>query len=683
MHLVFLQRKRPQRVGVVIGWGFWQNGCVRNLLRYSGIIVLLAGLALFAARGGEERGGGGIVLVRGTGSLPNDSERNYADTVTRHLSRWLGELGLRHRIVPDEAIDAAALSRASLVVLGYNSQLLPGELTAIRGYVARGGHVLVFYSADARLAQMLGFRLGDYRPAPAQGYWAAIRFRDAGTTGLPLVVRQNSRNIRPVYPAAASAEVLATWESASGRATGDPAWVRSGRGAWMTHVLLDDGDTTAKKQMLLGILALYDDAVLRRAAVTMLRTCGRLGSFEDYPEAFRAVRRRELEVKGKTSKRLAAIGKLHGRMRNLHGEGRYVDVMKEGRRLREQLTSAYARAQEGRTGELRGVWEHAGTGLYPGDWSRTCRVLKANGMTDLFSNMLWAGRAHYASDIVPRSSVYARYGDQLEACLRAGHEAGLRVHAWKVCWNLAGAPERLVSRLRGEGRLQVTDAGTQTTWLCPSNAENRRMELDAVAELVRRYRVDGVHLDYIRYPDSRSCYCTACRRGFERACGRAVVDWPGAVREAPLLGEYRRWRCAQITSFVGEVRRVIDEIRPGVQLSAAVYGKYPACRASVAQDWPAWLRSGAVDFVCPMNYVKELDRFTELASAQLALPGARGRVLCGIGVTTTSSRLDAIEVIDQVVVTRDSGAAGFILFDLNRIVEADILPALRLGITAE
>ncbi|MEI8256137.1 MAG: hypothetical protein WCJ30_10750, partial [Deltaproteobacteria bacterium] len=55
-----------------------------------------------------------------------------------------------------------------------------------------------------------------------------------------------------------------------------------------------------------------------------------------------------------------------------------------------------------------------------------------------------------------------------DARLAAAHAHGLRLHAWKVCWQLQSAPTDVVARFREEGRLQLTDSGETIAWLCPS-----------------------------------------------------------------------------------------------------------------------------------------------------------------------------------------------------------------------
>jgi uncharacterized lipoprotein YddW (UPF0748 family) len=155
------------------------------------------------------------------------------------------------------------------------------------------------------------------------------------------------------------------------------------------------------------------------------------------------------------------------------------------------------------------------------------------------------------------------------------------------------------------------------------------------------------------------------------------------VRGGRLKKQFSRWRRDQITRLVRDVSALSRKLRPGIKVSAAVYGRYPLCAESVGQDWGEWLRKDYVDFVCPMNYTEDLKRFTALTRAQLLLPAARNRIYPGLGVTANESSLDPPQVIDQVRALRQAGAAGFVLFDLDGGLARETLPILRLGITAD
>jgi uncharacterized lipoprotein YddW (UPF0748 family) len=293
--------------------------------------------------------------------------------------------------------------------------------------------------------------------------------------------------------------------------------------------------------------------------------------------------------------------------------------------------------------------------------------------------------AHYDSQVVPQSEAVSRYGDQLKQCLAAAHANRLEVHVWKICWNLSNAPESFVAVMRKAGRLQVTDTGKELEWLCPSHPDNVALELKAISEVANRYPVNGIHLDYVRYPDDNACFCTGCRRRFGQWLGEKIPDWPKSAQSGNLRGKYNAWRSEQITAFVRAVhdlaRKAGVTTSKRVVISAAVYPEYPGCVNSIGQDWGRWLKEDLVDFVCPMDYTVNNGAFKNLVQRQLALPNAGRRVMPGLGVTAMESQLTPDQVIEQIRQTREAGAGGFILFDLNRTLEKDVLPVLRIGIT--
>lgn len=623
-----------------------------------------------------------ILLVRATVSAPNPAERRYAESIVQRMDRWLTEVAVPHRVVEDEAILAGLGPEVRVVVLCHNPALPAAERNALKAFAGRGGKLMVFYGQDPDLAAALGFRLGQYVTSAGDCRWEGFRFRDGAPGYCPREVRQRSQNLRLVFPADSRARVIAAWVNPQGALLEEPAWLQSQSALWMTHILLDDGDTTAKKQMLLAMLAQWCPSIWPQAARRAQETSSTVGSFPDFGATVSGIRRmanESMQVESLLEDAVLAQGRVVTAMR----QGRYGEAVVENLGLRESLFRAYGAAQSPKPGEFRGVWNHSGAGLYPGDWDRTCRLLAQNGFTDVFPNLLWAGVAHYPSAVVGGSDLLLRHGDQLAQCLGAARRYGLRVHVWKACWRMDRAPASVVERMTRQGRLQVTDSGETLPWLCPSNPENQRQEKDTVREILRNYAVDGIHLDYIRYPSSHSCYCNGCRVRFEKAVGIRVQNWPADVRAAPLRSRYDEWRCRQISRFVADVKALTAQLRPSAKVSAAVYGKYPSCRDSVAQDWPRWLKDGSVDFVCPMNYTDDAENFRSLVEAQIALPAASGKIIPGIGVTADESRLDPVQTIDQILIARKLGCRGFVLFELDGAVEFETLPVLRRGLTAD
>ena len=626
-----------------------------------------------------------VLLVRGTVSTPNEAERNAAKAATRRLDRWLTDLAIPHNVVDDEDAARGIPVPVRIVILGYNPIPRKAEIDALTRFLARGGKLLAFHSSAPEIAAAMNIRFGDYATSGMDPRWSVMRFVPGGPAHLPKSVRQDSRSVRPVFPLNDKARVIARWETVAGEALPEPAWVQSNGGFWMSHLLLDDGDTPAKKRLLLGLLGALHPPLWVDAARHAMGNAGTLGRYPNAESAIADIRRTADKIKPRPTveEALSAAETCRQTMQHAFDDDRFADVVDTALMLDSHVIDAYARLQPPRADERRGVWNHSGMGLYPGDWPRTCRFLAKHGITDIFPNMLWPGLAHYPSRVLPRSDTAARYGDQMLQCTVAARRAGLRVHVWKVCWMIDFAPDDLKDRWRKEGRCQVNAKGELVEWLCPSRPENVRLELKAIAELLDNYTVDGLHLDYVRRPDSQCCFCSACRREFEKTLGQSVKNWPADILTGHMKKGYTRWRAAQLTYFVAQAANLARKVSPGIEVSAAVYGGYPGCIVSIAQDWGAWLRSGSIDFVCPMNYTENLDQFTTWTRNQFDLLGDGHRLYPGIGVTASQSRLNPVQTLDQILAARRLGAPGFVLFDLTPVLETETLPVLRLGATSD
>ena len=330
--------------------------------------------------------------------------------------------------------------------------------------------------------------------------------------------------------------------------------------------------------------------------------------------------------------------------------------------------------------ETRAFWNHSGAGAYPGDWERTAKALEAGGFNMVLPNQLWAGRADYPSKLLPHSETFRKYGDQVAQCVAAAHRHGLQVHVWKVNFNLGNARREFVEKLHRDSRTQVSVNGKATNWLCPSHPENLKLEVDTMLEVARMYAVNGLHFDYIRYPDAEHCYCDGCRKRFEADSGKPVTDWPANCYRGPRRDEYRTWRCRQITRVVEAVSRDAKQVRPGIKISAAVFGTYPSCRQSVGQDWVAWVKAGYVDFLCPMDYTANDDAFADLVAGQVSLAGGRVPIYAGIGATAVKPPMTAGQVLGQIEKARSLGAAGFAIFNLDGKTIETIVPEVGKGL---
>jgi uncharacterized lipoprotein YddW (UPF0748 family) len=323
--------------------------------------------------------------------------------------------------------------------------------------------------------------------------------------------------------------------------------------------------------------------------------------------------------------------------------------------------------------EVHGVW--SGWGMYAGQWEETVSALGQSPVNLLMPDLIYGCAAAFDTDLLPSSRTPLQGGDYVRECIDACHSRGIEVHAWVILWKTNLNDSCFVDSMRRGGRTQVSSEGGESSWLCPTDPDNRELMLSLIGELVRGYDLDGIQLDYIRFPDRSHCYCQGCRDRFEEVTGICVRRWPDQVLEG---GRYREefleWRTGTITDFVRDVRDLVRTESPGTLLSAAVLPDREDALGN-GQDWAAWAEEGVVDFIVPMDYTDSLELFSQLLDAQLVLAGDVP-VVPGIGSNAGGLDLSPDEISCQMAVAIRAGAAGWALFHLNSALLQAKLPAV-------
>lgn len=615
-------------------------------------------------------------LIRPNGTVAS-GERSAARSYARNVASALAAAGIFPACVEDTDLAAAGFAGSRLAILPYHPAL-PADLTRrLTDFVAGGGRVIGFYTLPPTLGQALGINTGQYVKATSiPGGIAGMQFAAGTIRGLPASLRQDSGSALDLAPTGHGAQRLGWWTTNTGRRTERTALMVSTRGAWLGHVYLAR-DTTNGRRLLLALMGHFLPEVWQRAADHQLQSITEGISTVSFATTVEHLRARA-SASPQSREALDQASSLHRSATSRYQAGRYPECIAELDRCREQLSRAVMLLQPAPARELRGAWCHRGYGIAGLTWDQTARQMAAGGLNALFVNVATAGLADYPSTVLSASPTLRERGDQMRACLNACTPRGIQVHAWKLSFSLGqNPPPDLVARFRREGRLQRTDDGAPREWLCPSHPDNRLLEARAAAELVTRYRdLAGVHLDFIRFPGSDACYCDTCREGFEKALGHRAEGWPKAASgSGALASAWQDYRRQMITETVRRVAEAVRKARPDAKVSAAVFSNWLSARDSVAQDWVNWAKKGYVDFLCPMNYHEDAEAQRSDVVRQLAwLRGTGTELYPGIGVST--ARMDPIEVIRQINVTRSGATGGFVIFELNRREAQDILPAL-------
>jgi len=233
----------------------------------------------------------------------------------------------------------------------------------------------------------------------------------------------------------------------------------------------------------------------------------------------------------------------------------------------------------------------------------------------LFVQVRKRGDAYYNDGLEPRASDIlgpARF-DPLAYLIRRAHSANPRieVNAW-VNTFYVGSSSNVYTRHAAEWGNR-TDSGLTGPYLDPGNPDASAYTREVLTHLARAYDVDGLHLDFIRYPEGGNWgYTPTAVARFNAAAGRSGTPPPDDAA-------WSQWRRQQVSGFVSGLQNDLLAVKPRLKLSAALipWGAGPAeaggfagsrAYSEVFQDWQGWLRDGAIDLAVVMNYDQEWSR---------------------------------------------------------------------------
>jgi len=168
------------------------------------------------------------------------------------------------------------------------------------------------------------------------------------------------------------------------------------------------------------------------------------------------------------------------------------------------------------TPELRGVWVHGTQIKTPAAADAVvARIDRANLNAAFVLVWYWGGQAYFQSSLCPMAEGVQPGYDPLGYMVRQCHQRGIQVHAWFVN-GAYGAPE--VRHVLDKHPDWAVQDGAGGIWYDFSKPEVRRFESDLMIECLRKYDIDGLHFDYIRY-GPHQCYCNYCQTTFARRYG--------------------------------------------------------------------------------------------------------------------------------------------------------------------
>jgi len=170
------------------------------------------------------------------------------------------------------------------------------------------------------------------------------------------------------------------------------------------------------------------------------------------------------------------------------------------------------------TPEVRGIWMHATAIKTPAEAdAAVARIAQAHFNAVFLLVWYWGGQTFFYSALCPMHDGVRPGYDPLRYMIEQCHKRDIQVHAWFVNGSAGTAGERKIV-LERHPDWAVNDGTGSTNWYDFAKPQVRRFQSDLMIECLRKYDVDGIHFDYIRY-GPHQCYCDYCQREFVQRYG--------------------------------------------------------------------------------------------------------------------------------------------------------------------
>jgi len=358
------------------------------------------------------------------------------------------------------------------------------------------------------------------------------------------------------------------------------------------------------------------------------------------------------------------------------------------------FSSSYSKISRSSTFDQRYIWVVRNTLTNKDSIDRLIDFATENRFNNILVQVRGRGDAFYNSELIPKSNLIRDINfDPLAYLIPKAREKGIKIHAWVnvyLLWSartkpvqknhiLYSNPEWLDQKstrplnIKKEMRnFNGGKNGNEGFYLAPHHPQVNKYLLKVFKDLVSRYDLNGLHLDYVRFHDSGYGNNPVAILNYEKIYGADSFPEPRPAKKADNknVSKLRKWndyRRSAITDLVRSTKNMLLEVSPDCELTAAVKPNIYQARERFFQEWDVWLAAGYIDKAIIMNYSADLNNFA--ANIEVIydnLPEKyRGKVVIGIATYNQSSS-SAVDKIKYSQVTRFNGISIFSYNDLNK-----------------
>ena len=388
-------------------------------------------------------------------------------------------------------------------------------------------------------------------------------------------------------------------------------------------------------------------------------------------------------ISASTQKALSRAKQIANNLPQLVAQRRYAQARRQWLMAKASLLQEFPIDRRLAQPEIRAMWLDRGTIVRAGSEQGLAKIfdrMAQSGINTVFFETLNSSYTIYPSKVAPQKNPLIRGWDPLAAAVKLAKARGMELHAWVWVFAAGNRNHNKLLNLPSDYPGPVLAAhptwanrdrqgrmipkGKKKPFFDPANPQVQKYLLDLYEEIVTRYQVDGLQLDYIRYPFQDPArgqtygYGAASRSKFRQLTGVDPISI--TPRQRQMWQKWTEFRTQQVDNFVAQVSERLRKKNPKLILSAAVFPLPERERIQkLQQDWEVWAKRGDVDMIVPMTYALDTIRFQRLAKPWIAA-SKLGSSLLVPGIRLLS--LPTLGAVDQIQLVRDLPVNGYALF---------------------
>ena len=309
-----------------------------------------------------------------------------------------------------------------------------------------------------------------------------------------------------------------------------------------------------------------------------------------------------------------------------------------------------------------------------------------SGFNKVFLQVRGRGDAFYNSEIVNKNSNIPDDFDPLKYALELGKTLNLEIHVWINCYILWSSeiPPLDKKHLLYEnplwteydvyGKLDARinlNSPKSPLWegiyLSPMDDEVNQYLYEVITEIYKKYDINGIHLDYIRFQDEYYGFHPKGRSEFDEIfnvdpldIARGIISTRYGWEQSYVDSIHLEWNKFKQNSITNLLELVNDNIQKDIPISVAVKPNLLEAKFRWHQNWQDWLEKDLVDFVVPMNYTSEIRPF--MTNIQIMKNNLNESLLSKVvmGIATYNQNSDS--VLDKIFISNLNGFNQISLF---------------------